>query len=312
MPGAQVLIPMIRFMRVRAGVLLACAALLAGGRAWGFNQPSANLSATTFLDGGTPPGAYYINYSIFTQSGKAVDKDGQTLPGGARVNSFAQLHQFYYLTGLKVLGGNLAFDALVPVVAITADGSLNGAPVTANTAGFGDGMLGLALHWDQGSLLGRPLFQRVESDVTMPTGGYDRNKSANPGSNLWTLDSYYSFVWLFADGWETSLRLWYAFHSENDQTRVRPGQRLHLNYALSRQVLARVRLGAAGYVLRQVADDKVAGVRQPDSRERVLAAGPGLVYQGQFWTAMLSHPVEFLAQNRFTGSRTTLQLICKF
>jgi len=37
-----------------------------------------------------------------------------------------------------------------------------------------------------------------------------------------------------------------------------------------------------------------------------------LAYQGPGLTAMLSHPIEFWGQNRFVGSRTTLQLIHRF
>jgi hypothetical protein len=280
---------------------------------WGFNEPPANLSATTFLDGGAPPGLYYINYSIFSDGGKAVDKNGNAIPGGAQVNSFSQLHQLYYLTNYSVLGGELGFDVLLPIVAVTAEGTFYGAfPVTANTAGLGDLLAGPALQWDKGTLLGRPVFQRVESDVTMPTGKYDPTKLANPGSNLWNVDSYYSFVWLFADKWETSERFWYGFNSENPATGIKPGQRAYVDYAVSREVLPKFRVGAAGYVFRQTTDDKIFGVRQPDSRERVVALGPGVVYQGQGLTFMLSHPIEFLGENRFVGSRTTLQLIYKF
>lgn len=296
----------------RAGTLAAafCAAL--AGPAWGFNQPPANLSVTTFMDGGAPPGLYYLNYSIFTDGRRAVDKEGNVIPGGAQVNAFAQLHQLYYVTGYKLFGAKFALDLLVPLVAVTAKGSLGAFPVTANNAGVGDILAGFALQWDEGRLFDRPLLRRFESDVSMPTGKYDKSFAANPGNRLWTVDSYYSFVWFFAEKWETSLRLWYAYHTENPDTRVRPGQRAHVNYAVSRQVLAKLRLGAAGYALRQLTDDKIAGVRQPDSRERVVALGPGLVYQGGGLTAMLSHPMEFWGQNRFIGSRTTLQLIHRF
>ncbi|MBI4425510.1 MAG: transporter [Elusimicrobia bacterium] len=283
------------------------------GPAWGFNQPPTNLSATTFLDGGAPPGLYYINYSIFFNGRKAVDHNGDVIGGGAKVDALTQLHQLYYLADVELLGGRLGFDVLLPLVAVTAQGALfDTIPVTANTAGVGDFLAGPALQWDKGSLLGRPVFQRVESDLSMPTGKYDKKRAANPGNNLWTLDSYYSFVWLFTEKWETSARLWYAFHTENRETKVRPGQRLHFNFAVSRELLPKLRLGAAGYFLRQVADDKLAGARQADSRERVLGLGPGLVYSGGGLTAMLSHPVEFLGQNRFVGSRTTLQLIHRF
>lgn len=278
-----------------------------------FNEPPANLSVTTFMDGGAPPGLYYINYMIFVDGGKPVDKNGALIPGGARVDALTQLNQFYYLSNIDVLGGKLGFDFFVPVVAVTTQGSFFGAvPITANTAGLGDLLAGLAVQWDKGTLLGRPLFQRAESDVTLPTGKYDATKVANPGSNLWTVDSYYSFVWLFADKWETSERLWYAFNSENPATEVKPGQRTHLEYAFSREVLPQWRFGAAGYVYRQTTDDKIAGVRQPDSRERVVAIGPGVVYRGSGLTFMLSHPFEFWGENRFVGSRTTLELVYKF
>jgi anthranilate 1,2-dioxygenase (deaminating, decarboxylating) large subunit len=282
--------------------------------AWGFNQPPANLSATTFMDGGAPSGFYYINYSILTNGRRAVNKDGSTIDGGARVQAFVQVHQFYWLTEKRFLGGKLALDVAAPVVALTASGTLfNVVPVTANGAGMGDMLVGPALHWDGGTLLGRPFFQRVESDLILPTGKYNKNKTANPGSNHWSVDSFYSFFWLFADKWETSWRFWYAYHGKNPDTAVQPGQRVHVNYAVSRELfIPRLRVGAAGYALRQINDDKIAGIRQADSRERVVAIGPGLVYGGQGLTAMLSHPIEFWGQNRFVGARTTLQLIHKF
>ena len=278
-----------------------------------FNEPPANLSLTTFMDGGAPPGFYYLNYSVLVDGGRAVDKNGSTIPGGAQVVALSQLEQLYLMTNVDVLGGKLGVDALLPVTAVTAQGSFYGVvPMTANTAGLGDFLAGPTIQWDKGTLLGRPVFQRVESDVTMPTGKYDKSSLANPGSNLWTLDSYYSFVWLFADKWETSERLWYAFNGENPATRVTPGQRTHIEFAASREVLPRFRVGAVGYFYRQTTDDKVAGVRQPDSRERVAAIGPGVVYQGQALTFYLSHPIEFWGANRFVGSRTTLQLLYRF
>jgi anthranilate 1,2-dioxygenase (deaminating, decarboxylating) large subunit len=288
------------------------ALVLAGAPVYAFNEPPANMSATTFLDGGAPQGLYYLNYTIFSDGGKAVDKNGNTIPGGAQVDALSQLHQLYYLTDVTVLGGKLGLDLLVPLVAVTAKGSLGTIPVTANTAGMGDLVAGPALQWDKGTLLGRPVFQRVESDLTMPTGKYDKTQAANPGSNVWTLDSYYSFVWLFADKWETSIRLWYGFNSQNPDTGIMPGQRANSTYAVSREIAPKLRLGAAGYAFRQTTDDRLAGTRIPDSRERVIAVGPGLAYFGEGLTFMLSHPIEFGGENRFVGSRTTLQLIHKF
>ncbi|MGQ0644510.1 MAG: SphA family protein [Elusimicrobiota bacterium] len=277
-----------------------------------FNQPPVNLSATTFLDGGAPPGIYYLNYVLFVEGRKAKDSEGNVIPGGAEANVLVQLNQLYLLSPYKLLGGNVGLDIVVPVVAPTVKGGIGPVPLTANTAGMGDWVIAPALQWDGKSLFGGPLFQRVEFLVTLPTGKYDKNKLVNPGSNLLTLEPYYSFVWLFHPKWETSWRLFYAFHGENDDTKTRPGRLFHANWAVSRQVSPRLRLGAAGYGLQQTTEDEVNGVDAMNSKERAFAAGPGLFYTSQGLMLALSHPVEFGVRNRFQGRRTTLQFIHRF
>jgi hypothetical protein len=271
-----------------------------------FNQPPVNLCTTSFLDGGAPPGFYYIDFLIATRGDQALDADGREILPGARVDVLVNLNQFYWITGKRVLGGTLALDLLVPVVAPTARG------LSANTLGLGDLVIGPALHWDGGTLLGRPVFHRVEVDVTFPTGKYDKAIAVNPGANLLTVEPYYSFVWFFRDKWETSWRVFYAVHGENDETKMKPGQLLHANWAFSRRVAAKWRVGAAGYGLWQTTEDEANGVKVPRSEERAYAAGPGLIYLGPGLTLMLSHPVEFGVRNRFRGSRTTLELIHRF
>lgn len=299
-----------RILSIACAVSLALCSL--NTTAFAFNQPPLNLSATTFLDGGAPPGHYYLNYTIFTE-GQSVDKDGKKIPGDAHVNVIAQLHQYYFLSNKQVLGGNFGIDLIMPLVSPSAKGSFYGVvPVTANTAGLGDLVVGPAIQWDKGTLMGKPLFQRFEFCVTFPTGKYDKNKSVSPGSNLTTINPYYSFVWMFHPRWDASLRLWYAHHSENDETKVKPGQAIHFNYAFSRQMTPKLRLGVAGYILQQISEDEVNGVKQTDSKERVMAMGPGFVYMGKGLTVFLSHPIEFGVRNRFKGSRTTLQLIHRF
>lgn len=293
-----------------------------------FNQPPLNHSITTFLDGGAPLGFYYMNYSIFSQGRNAVDKDGKTIPGDARVNALALSHQFYYFSPVKFLGGNLSLDVILNVSAVTAKGAIatpfGPAPMGANTAGLSDIIVGPSIIWNDGKLFGGPVFQRFELQTTLPTGKYDKGSPINPGSNLTTFDPYYSVVWMFAPKWETSWRFYYAVHSENDevtllgpvgpfQAKVKPGQLFHLNYAFSREILPFLRLGVAGYYLQQLTEDRIDGIKQTDTKEKAFAAGPGLVLFNRGGTMFaLSHPVEFGVRNRFKGSRTTLQIINKF
>lgn len=289
-----------------------------------FNQPPMNHSITTFLDGGAPQGFYYMNYSILTRGQTPVNHNGNEIPGGAKVNALANSHQFYYISPAKFLGANIALDIIFSVSGVTSKGELPSpppatpgsfVPVVSNTAGMADMIVGPALVWNGGTLLGAPFFQRVELQTTLPTGKYDKNNMANPGSNLTTFNPYYSAVWMFGPKWETSWRFYYALHSTNEDDlrgSVKPGQSAHLNYAFSREVLPKWRLGVAGYYLQQLTEDEVNGQKVDNSKERVMSAGPGFAYMGQGLTAMFSYPIEFSVENRFKGSRATLQLIHKF
>jgi hypothetical protein len=297
----------------RNGLLFMASIALFPSVVWAFNQPPVNLTATTFLDGGgAPSGWYLVEYVQFVEGREARDRKGNKLPGDARVNVLAHLNQIYYQSSVKILGGYLAGQVLLPVVTPSAKGSIGPIPITANTGGLGDIVAGPALQWNDSKLFGAPFFHRFEVDFTFPTGKYDKNMSVNSGSNILTVDPYYAFTWFPSRNLETSFRLWYAFHGENDETKVKPGRLFHMNYAASYQAHPRLRLGAAGYYLQQTTEDEVAGVKSSGSKERAFALGPGLVYMGQGLTAMLSHPVEFGVRNRFKGSRTTLQLIHKF
>lgn len=275
-----------------------------------FNQPPTNFSATTFLDA-APPGLYYMNYFLFIDGNKAVDKSGETIPGNGRVNAITQLNQIAYVSPVRFLGANVGGEVVVPVVAATGKGSVGPNLLTNNTAGVGDLVVGPFLMW-YGKLFDKPLMQRFELDFIFPTGKYDKNMAINPGANLHGIEPYYSFVWMFSDRWETSWRLFYMKSSENKDTHIKPGDLFHLNYAVSYSVLPKLRVGAAGYMLTQLSEDEFNGVKLVDSKEKAMAVGPGLVYMGQGFTMMLSHPVEFGVRNRFQGSRTTLQIIHKF
>jgi hypothetical protein len=316
--GATINMTKRHLQSVSAWVLFSVAMFFSCG-GWAFNEPPINLSATTFLDGGAPQGLYYLNYGIFSEGKTAIDNNGKEIPGKAKVNALVNLHQFYYVSKLKFLGASVALDVAVPLAAVTMKGQLPGPsgfiPLAGNTAGLGDFLIGPALQWDGHTFLGKPVFHRIESDWTFPTGKYDKGQMGNPGANLLTVDSYYSFVWFFHPKWETSWRLWYAFNGENkDDPRgaLKPGQLFHVNYAASYALSQQWRVGAAGYYLKQTTDDRIGGIKVMNSRERAIGFGPGIAYLGQGYAAFLSHPVEFGVRNRFKGSRTTLQIIHKF
>lgn len=286
------------------------AAVVSSGRAMAFNQPPFNMSATSFLDGGGgPPGLYFVEYAIFVEGKKPVDNNGDVISGAAHVNVLTLLNQFVYQSNLGVLGGKLMGTVLIPVVAPTARGSMGSYPVAADTAGLGDPIAGAGVQW-AGSLLGKPFFHRAELDVTFPVGKYNKTM-VSPGSNLNVYEPYYVCTWIPDPLWDVNLKVFYAFNGRNDDTRVKPGQLLHFNFAASRQVWSKWRLGASGYYARQTTADKGPNTTM-NAKEKVMAVGPGVVYQGEGLMMMLTHPIEFGVRNRFQGSRTTLQFVHKF
>lgn len=298
-------------MRGLAAALAAALALPVPARA--FRQPALNYGATTISDGGpVPPGLYLVEYIQYADARSPRDSDGTPIPGGARVTALANLNQIFWLSERKILGAHPGVDLVLPLVALSGSGALGAAPLSANRGGPGDLVFGPALQWNGGSLLGRPLHSRVELLATLPTGVYDPAYAVNPGARHWTLEPYYAFTWAFAEAWTTSARLLYAVHGENPRLAAKPGRLFHLNYEVSRAVIPRLRLGAAGYFLRQLTDDRVAGARVADSKERAFAAGPALAYAGAGALFVLSHLENVFARNRFRTSRTTLQLVCKF
>lgn len=283
------------------------------GPASAFNQPGLNLGYTSMLDGGpTDPGFYLLEYVRYVDAGRPADQNGDTIPGGAGISGLINLHQLYFLSDRAVLGGLWSGNVVLPVTGLAARGTLGGAPMTANSNGPADLFIGTAIQWNAHRLFGRPLGHLIEIDLGLPTGGYDPALAVNPGSNLVTINPYYSMTWFFAERWETSWQFNYAYHTENARARLQPGQAFHMTYEISRELHPKLRLGAGGYFLQQLTDDKINATPMPDTKERACSIGPVIGYLGRGFIVIASHFIEVDARNRFESVNTTFQIIHKF
>ncbi len=88
---------------------------------------------------------------------------------------------------------------------------------------------------------------------------------------------------------------------------LQPGQAFHANYSVSLALDAHWRLGLSGYSLRQITDERVDGHDRPDSRERVDAIGPALMFGWGKSRLFLNAYHEYGARNRSEGSRLILR-----
>jgi hypothetical protein len=132
--------------------------------------------------------------------------------------------------------------------------------------------------------------------------------------NLVKFNPYYAGTLHWSPKLSTSFRLHYLWNGKNTDPNpvlnaksIQPGSAFHMNYALSYEVIPNLRLGVAGYYLKQLTADRLDGVRQQDSKERVLSIGPGLYYRSKSSFFNLNSYFESHAINRTEGYRVIMR-----
>lgn len=291
-----------------------------------YNQPlGINLGFTNFLDGASPgPGCYWTTYIQRIHAENFNDGHGHTLFDEAKLDAWVNLNQFIYQADVNVLGGNPGIDIIVPLVSIDVDPAMGPFPLSAQD-GVGDILVGPFMQWGPHMIADRPFFHRFELQVTAPIGDNSASKVLNPGADVWTINPYYAFTYFITPKLSTSWRIHYLWSSENNNATnllpgvdIQAGQAIHLNYAIAYAVTETLRLGVAGYYLKQLEEDDYSGPRVPpgiedNSEEEVFAIGPGLVWHIRpNITFMGAINWEQEAENRPEGVRSTLRLIWKF
>lgn len=318
-------------MKKLIGLVLALTLICFTAPAHAYWQPlGINLGFTNFLDGASPgPGLYWTQYYQLIHATELKDVPFP-LSDDVELDVFVNLHQFIYQSDVKFLGGNPGLDVIIPLVDIDVEHQLlDGSPGLNGQDGVGDVLIGPFMQWGPHMIFNRPFFQRIELQVTAPTGENSRHKVLNPGADVWTINPYYAFTYFITPKLTTSCRIHYLWSSENrDATELFPGvdiqagQAIHLNYALAYAVTDTLRLGVAGYYLNQFEKDDFDGDAPPplvsvaeglEDKEEVFSIGPGLVWHiNKDLTFMGAMNWETHAESRPEGVRTTFRLIWKF
>ena len=188
--------------------------------------------------------------------------------------------------------------------------------------GLGDMVLGAFLQSPLTTRAdGSPLFaQRIEAEVILPTGAYDRDKSVNPGSNFWSFNPYYAATYWFTPRWSVSGRFWYLWNAKNrdpsadfgDVSSTQAGQALHANFATQYALNDKLSVGLSGYWLKQISDTEVDGRDVSGRREQVWAIGPGLTYAFSRENILTANSYfEQDAENRTEGNKFVLSFVHK-
>jgi hypothetical protein len=279
--------------------------------------PPTNLGLANVYDGiAGKPGFVYQGYAQYFQTRGLFDGAGHNLHADLKINSLLQMNQLIYLSPVHVLGGNLGFTILVPIVQINSSSTGGPAP-NANPGVLGDVVQGTAVQWSNRKLFGRPFSHRVEFDVNLPVGNYDNHYAINPSSHLWAYGIYHAFTIMLNDKLSISSRNQFNYNSHYIAQKGKPGAYYNGNYSIDYSVLKSLKVEAVAYYLAQFNQDSYDGDGHyysdhygvSNTKERVLGYGPGLAYfapNGVLLEAKMFF--ESAAENRLAGTRPTLRI----
>ncbi len=252
---------------------------------WGYGLPNVNLGLTNMLDGGPIrpyPGWYLFEFAYFYHTDKFLNSTGDLLGGvkSPNFNSFAIISQLVYQTKKNVLlnaKGGLDFGVSTIVYSHAERNNLG---IRSSGAGFGNTSLGTYLQWDPVMYKDRPLFvHRLEFQFSCPSGKNELPRNTiNPGTRFFYLNPYWAATFYFTERASASWHLFYLWCAKNTVTDVKQGSAVHLNFSLQYEVIKKFYLGFNGYFLQQIENNRLESVEIPDSKERVLGLGPGMLY----------------------------------
>lgn len=110
-------------------------------------------------------------------------------------------------------------------------------------------------------------------EITKPTGTYDPLRMANTSTNFTTYKPVVPITWQPTDRTEVSAKFSYSFNQTNKDTDYKSGRYAHVDYSLSYEAVDNLHVGVNGYFLKQVSDDRMAGV-DVGNRGKAAAIGP--------------------------------------
>lgn len=232
----------------------------------------------------------------------------QTLPGpftvpaqpglrsnvGLDADTYALLPRLTYLSAHRLLGANVGFTAMLPVVNRRAN--FTASPIFAGTpyagiaaaqpgvttginarvdatqdgdqSGLGDLEISPVLHWE----IGDHQAVTFAPTVVLPTGNYNVSRRVNTGfGNFYTFrpSVQYSFV---GDGWDVGARTVFSFNTRNKDNGYYSGNMFNLDWQAMAFVSDDWRVGLQGYMVRQLSRDtqNLSGFTATEITERNL------------------------------------------
>lgn len=242
-----------------------------------------------------PPGLYVLNYDNLYVADKLKDGLGQQVPvPGFKVNAAVVATRVVWSTPQPVLGGNLVFHTIIPVV----DLKVSAAGASQHKTGVGDITVGVgvARHHSES------LHTVAGLDLVLPTGSYNKADLANIGRNYASLQPLFALTYLQSRGFNGDFKLTFNLNQKNKDTQFSSGDEVFLDFATGYGMGNGWTLGVGGYVRRQLSSDTQAGAVLANSRSSAFALGPSVRYDnGKGWFITAKFQAESAVRNGSEG-----------
>ncbi|QZP31461.1 transporter [Pseudomonas sp. DR48] len=289
----------------RAGLSLLAAAS-AGVQATEGGGSSYPMGAENYMSGAMPPPGLYSQFYVGHYEADSLrGNHGEKVPVDFRVRANSVAPRLIWVTEQQVLGGSLAFHAIVPLVDLKVE--LNGQ--SQSKQGLGDIIFGPALGYHYSD----KLHSIFALDFIAPSGEYNRGDLANIGRNYWVVEPVAAVSYVDPNGLNVDAKIMYDFNQRNNATDYLSGSELHADYAVGWGLGNGWVVGVGGYVDYQTTDDRQNGETVKDNKGRAIAIGPSVKYtsdKGWFLTAKWEQETQ--VRNRAEGNAYWMKLTVPF
>jgi len=261
--------------------------------------------AEDFMSGAVPPpGTYFLNYLTYYTANKFKIKDDGDIPN-FELHVTAEVLRLLYVTKEQVLGGFWGMHIFVPFVDVNVT-----LPVGSQSKfGLGDIIVDpFILSWHS-----KNWHFATGIDTYIPTGSFNTDNLANPGSNYWTFEPLVAFTYLSDSGIEVSSKFMYDFNTKNNDTDYLSGQEFHFDYTVGYH-FGNWSVGLGGYYYKQVTDDTQYGnTVGPDGfKGQVFAIGPQVKYDYKNMSFILKYQKEMAVENKPEGDKFWFKFVYAF
>jgi hypothetical protein len=250
-----------------------------------------------------PPGVYVRDYNVGYMSSRFNDGGGHDVgPPGFEAYVYANVPRVLYITDVKVLGGFLGVDALLPLQYTQVK-----AGESEGTFGIGDLFAEATISWHP-----KQFDFAVGAGLWMPTGDAPPPMT-RAGLGYWTPMLTAGATWYIDQPktWSVSALTRYEFNTEKENTDITPGQAFTLEWGIAKTINKTIDIGVVGYYQQQVTTDSGSGSNS--ARDRVAGIGPeiSIACPKCMVFASFRYLYEFMAEDRMQGHTFCLTLTKK-